>query len=292
MDRAEAVRRGIQLTHAGESNATAVAEFAMGLVIATVRNMARGDRVVRSGNWESLSIARVPLTPGLAGHRLGIYGMGTIGLKIARIAAAFEMDVGYHNRAPRAGVDHTYFPSLAALATWCDVLVVAVRAAPENRHAVNAEILRALGPQGSLVNISRGLVVDEMALCAALEANEIHGAGLDVYENEPHVPERLRACENAVLTQHMAALSHVPLISGAAGSGGGAPGESWFAGRALSSTMPLTWVVGRMTLRSSARLQLIDDQITQAASNSRSGFSQPQSRAAGSPRLPACRPPR
>jgi len=207
VDRIEAARRGIRVTHAGQANAAAVAEFAMGLVIATGRNLARGDRLVRSGNWASLSIGRVPMTPGLAGRRLGVYGMGAIGLNIARRAAAFDMELGYHNRSPRSDVDYAYFDTLRALAAWCDVLVVAVRASAATRHAVNADILQALGPEGILVNISRGLVVDEDALCDALEANTILGAGLDVYENEPHVPERLRSLENAVLTPHMAALS-------------------------------------------------------------------------------------
>jgi lactate dehydrogenase-like 2-hydroxyacid dehydrogenase len=207
VDRAEAVRRGIQLTHAGDTNATTVAEFAFGLIIAAARNLVRGDTMIRAGHWANLSIARVPMTPGLAGQRMGIYGMGAIGLKIAQRAAAFEMKVGYHNRSPRQDVDYAYFGDLKALATWCDVLVVAVRASGENRHAVNAEILAALGPQGVLINVARGLVVDEEALCTALETNAILAAGLDVFENEPHVPERLRALENAVLTPHMAALS-------------------------------------------------------------------------------------
>jgi hydroxypyruvate reductase len=237
VDRVEAVRRGIQMTHAGDTNATAVAEFAMGLVIATGRNLVRGDRVVRSGAWASLSIARVPQTPGLAGHRLGIYGMGAIGLKIAQRAAAFEMEIGYHNRSQRGDVDYAYFSSLNALATWCDVLVIGVRAGPENRHAVNADILKALGSEGTLINISRGLVVDEVALCEALEANVILGAGLDVYENEPHVPERLRALENVVLTPHMAALSRDAQSAQQDVLVGNL--DAFFAGRPLSAKMPL-----------------------------------------------------
>lgn len=236
VDRAEAARRGIRLTHAGDSNATAVAEFAMGLVIAAGRNLVRGDRLVRSGRWASLSIDRVPLTPGLAGQRMGIYGMGSIGLKIARRAAAFEMEIGYHNRSPRSDVDYAYHGSLQALAEWCDVLVVAVRASAENRHAVNAEILRALGPQGVLVNISRGIAVDEAALAEALETKVIAAAGLDVYENEPHVPERFWTMENVVLTPHMAALSRGAqsaqqkvLLDNL---------DAFFAGRPLASLMP------------------------------------------------------
>jgi lactate dehydrogenase-like 2-hydroxyacid dehydrogenase len=236
VDRAEAARRGIRLTHAGDSNATSVAEFAMGLVLAAGRNIVRGDRMTRAGKWASLSIDRMPITPGLAGQRMGIYGMGSIGLKIAQRAAAFEMEIGYHNRSRRSDVDYAYHGSLQALAEWCDVLVVAVRASAENKHAVNAEILEALGPRGVLVNISRGIAVDEMALAEALEKNVIAGAGLDVYENEPHVPERFWTLENVVLTPHMAALSRGAqvaqqkvLIDNL---------DAFFAGRPLHSLMP------------------------------------------------------
>ena len=236
VDRAAATRRGIQLTHAGDSNATAVAEFAMGLVIAAGRNLVRGDRLVRAGKWASLSIDRVPLTPGLAGHRMGIYGMGSIGLKIARRAAAFEMEIGYHNRSERGDVDYAYHGSLKSLAEWCDVLVVAVRASAENRHAVNAEILEALGPQGVLVNISRGIAVDEMALADALERNVIASAGIDVYENEPHVPERFWPLENVVLTPHMAALSRGAQVAQQKVLVENL--DAFFAGRPLTSVMP------------------------------------------------------
>ncbi len=207
VDQAGAAARGIRITHAGDANSTSVAEFAMGLVIAAARLIVQGDRKVRSGGWTSLGVDRMPMVPGLAGRRMGIWGLGTIGLKIARRAAAFEMEIGYHNRSPRADVAYSYHESLLRLAEWSDVLVVAVRANAGNRHAVGREVLEALGPRGILVNIARGLVVDEMALCEALETGRIAGAGLDVYEDEPHVPERLRALENAVLTPHMAAIS-------------------------------------------------------------------------------------
>jgi len=207
VDRSAAAARGILVTHAGDANATSVAEFAMGLVLATARHILRGDHLVRTGGWTSLTIDRMPLVPGLAGRRLGIYGLGSIGLKIAQRAAAFEMEVGYHNRSPRTDVPYLYQESLLQLAAWADVLVVAVRASAQNRHAIGPEVLDALGREGVLVNIARGVVVDEAALCDALEAGRIAGAGLDVYENEPHVPERLKALKNTVLTPHMAALS-------------------------------------------------------------------------------------
>jgi lactate dehydrogenase-like 2-hydroxyacid dehydrogenase len=117
------------------------------------------------------------------------------------------MEIGYHNRRPRADVPYLYHPTLMELATWSDILVVAVRVDASNRHAVNAEVLAALGPRGHLVNISRGIAVDEAALCDALEAGTIAGAGIDVYENEPNIPDRLKALDSVVLTPHMAAIS-------------------------------------------------------------------------------------
>lgn len=199
--------RGIIVTHAGEANATAVAEFAMGLIIATARNLVRGDRYMRRKEWRGDIVQRLPTTPGLAGRRLGIYGLGSIGERIAKRAAAFEMDIGYHNRKPKPGVPYAYHDSLLGLATWSHVLVVAVRADTSNYHAVDARVMSALGPKGHLVNISRGIAVDEEALCDALEAGTIAGAALDVYEREPNFPARLIPLDNVVLTPHMAAIS-------------------------------------------------------------------------------------
>jgi lactate dehydrogenase-like 2-hydroxyacid dehydrogenase len=207
VDRATAKARGIIVTHAGETNATSVAEFAFGLVLASARNIARGDRLARAGRWRGELIERLNTTPELAGKRLGIYGLGSIGAKIAQRAAAFEMEIGYHNRSRRHDVAYAYHASLIELATWADVLVVSVRADASNRHAVNKDVLAALGPGGHLVNISRGIAVDEAALCDALEAGTIAGAGLDVFEGEPNISERLRRLDNAVLTPHIAALS-------------------------------------------------------------------------------------
>ncbi|MCR0983016.1 2-hydroxyacid dehydrogenase [Roseomonas populi] len=207
VDMAAAAARGIAVTNAGEANAEAVAEFAMGLVLASGRKIAEGDRYVREGRWSGNAIERLPLVPGLYGRRLGIYGLGAIGKRIAARAAAFGMEIAYHNRRVAEGVGYAYHDNLEALARWSDVLMVAVRAAPENRHAVNAAVLEALGPEGEVVNISRGSVVDTEALCDALERRAIAGAALDVFEDEPNVPERLRAIPNAVLTPHVAAYS-------------------------------------------------------------------------------------
>ena len=207
VDLAAARARGIAVTHAGDTNSTAVAEFAMGLVIASARKIVRGDRLVRAGRWRGDLIERVNETPELAGRRLGIYGLGSIGSRVARRAAAFEMEIGYHNRSPRPDVPYLYHPTLLGLATWADILVVSVRADASNHHAVDREVLAALGPKGHLINVSRGIAVDTVALCDALEAGTIAGAGIDVYEDEPHIPERLTRLDNVVLTPHMAAIS-------------------------------------------------------------------------------------
>lgn len=207
VDLRAARERGITVANGGTANATAVAEFTMGLIIASARDMLIGDRGLRRGEWRRGIIDRLPITPGLAGRRLGIYGLGSIGMKIAERATPFEMEIAYHNRRQRTDVPFAYHATLSSLATWSDILVVAVRAAESNRHSINAEILKALGPKGRLVNISRGLVVDHDALCDALESHRIAGAALDVYEHEPEVPARLIGLENVVLTPHMAAIS-------------------------------------------------------------------------------------
>jgi lactate dehydrogenase-like 2-hydroxyacid dehydrogenase len=207
VDRAAAQARRIIVTHAGDTNATAVAEFAFGLIIATVRGIIRGDRYARGGRWRGDIIERTASTPELAGQRLGIYGLGAIGTKIATRAAAFEMEIGYHNRRPRADQPYAYHPTLIDLARWADILMVSVRADATNYRAINTEVLGALGPGGHLVNVSRGITVDEAALCEALETGAIAGAALDVFEYEPTIPDRLKALDNVVLTPHMAAIS-------------------------------------------------------------------------------------
>jgi lactate dehydrogenase-like 2-hydroxyacid dehydrogenase len=207
VDQVHAKAQGVLLSNAADANAAAVAEFAMGLMIASVRQIGKGDRFIRSGRWLGNAIERMPIVPGLAGRKLGIYGLGAIGARIATMASAFGMEIGYHNRSQRPELPYLYQDSLLGLAQWSDVLMVAVRASAETRHAVNAQVLQALGPKGHLVNISRGIAVDEEALCDALEAGAIAGAGLDVFENEPNVPDRLKAIDNVVLTPHIAAMA-------------------------------------------------------------------------------------
>ncbi len=237
VDGGHAKARGIALGNAGEANAASVAEFAMGLLLATARQIPQADRFVRAGRWKGNSVERMPAVPGLAGRKLGIYGLGAIGSRIARRAEAFEMEIGYHNRSRRADVPYLYHDSLVGLAEWADVLIVSARASAENRHAVDAAVLKALGPGGHLVNISRGIAVDEDALCAALETGAIAGAALDVYENEPHVSDRLRALDNIVLAPHIAAATELAQAAQQDTMLGNL--EAFFAGRPLLSAVAL-----------------------------------------------------
>jgi hydroxypyruvate reductase len=203
VDLAAAARRGISVGHSPAANAAAVADLAVTLMLAVTRRLLPADDFVRNGSWAAAKPS--PLMrpqPGNPGRRVGIYGMGEIGRKIAARMAAFETDVAYFSRS-RHDVPYQYLPSLEALADWCSVLMIAVRAGADTHHAVDGNILRKLGKGGYIVNISRGSVIDEKALVAALAEETIAGAGLDVYETEPHAPDALTAFPNVVLTPHV-----------------------------------------------------------------------------------------
>ncbi|TMK11036.1 MAG: 2-hydroxyacid dehydrogenase [Alphaproteobacteria bacterium] len=203
VDLAAAAQRKIAVGHSPAANAAAVADLAVTLMLAVTRRLLPADQYVRSGNWSAAKPS--PLMrpqPGNPGRRVGVYGMGEIGRKIASRAAAFETEVGYFSRS-RHDVPYQYLPSLEALAEWCGVLMIAVRAGADTHHAIDASILRKLGKDGYVVNISRGSVIDQQALVAALAEESIAGAGLDVYEMEPHPPDALTAFPNVVLTPHV-----------------------------------------------------------------------------------------
>lgn len=204
VDVAAALRRGILVTHSPGANASSVADMAVTMLLASIRRTIALDQFVRSGAWTDLKAGRPPTVRGLTGRRIGIVGLGDIGLRIARRIAAFETEVGYHNRNRRADVPYHYEPTLLGLAHWADALIVACRADASNRNVINGEVLAALGADGHIVNISRGSVIDEPALIAALQAGGIAGAGLDVFAEEPHVPAALRALPNVILAPHRA----------------------------------------------------------------------------------------
>ena len=203
IDLGAAAERGIMVGHSPAANAAAVADLAMTLMLAVTRRLLPADDYVRSGNWSALKPSPLmsPLS-GNPGRRVGVYGMGEIGRKIAVRAAAFETELAYYSRS-RHDVPYRYLPGLEALVEWCDVLMIAVRAGADTHHVIDADMLRRLGKDGYLVNISRGSVIDQKALVAALTDKTIAGAGLDVYETEPHAPDALTALSNVVLTPHI-----------------------------------------------------------------------------------------
>lgn len=202
VDIAAAKARGIAVTAAGGANAVDVAEHAIGLMLDVARAISAGDLHVRSGNWKSAG--RLRPTRRLSGRRLGILGLGAIGLEIARRAEAFAMPIAYHNRTPRPDLPYGYCASALELARNCDVMVIAVPGGEQTRHLVDAAVLEALGPRGMLVNIARGSVVDEPALIDALRSGRVGGAGLDVFAEEPTAAEAFLDLPNVVLNPHQA----------------------------------------------------------------------------------------
>jgi len=205
VDLKEAKRRGIAVANCPGTNATAVADAALMLLLAAIRHVREADRLVHAGGWQEQWRLDTPIA---FGKRIGILGLGRIGSRIAyRAARGFDMEVGYHNRRPVEGSPYRYFEDLAALAAWADFLVAATPGGAGSRHLVDAKVLAALGPKGYLVNVGRGTVVDTAALIEALRAGTIAGAGLDVLEGEPSVPPQLPTLlelGNVVITPHCA----------------------------------------------------------------------------------------
>ena len=193
--------RGLPVGHTPDVLNGCVADLAMGLLLDGARRITAADRFVRRGAWLQ---GRFPVTTRVGGKRLGIVGLGRIGQAVARRAAGFDMHIAYHNRRPVEGVAWRHEPSLLALAEWSDFLVLTVAASAGTRHLINADVLAALGPHGLLVNVARGSVVDEAALIACLQNGSLGGAALDVFEDEPRVPEALLALDHVVLAPHMA----------------------------------------------------------------------------------------
>ncbi len=201
VDVAAAIEQGIPVTHTPGVLTDDVADLAMGLVLAVGRQIALADQFVRAGRWPEGPLA---LGRKVSGARMGIVGMGRIGQAIAQRAQAFGMSIAYTARSPKTELTYRYFPDAASLASQSDFLVVITPGGAGTRHLINAQVLQALGPQGFLINVARGSVVDEQALIEALEQGTIAGAGLDVFADEPRVPSALWTLPQVVLTPHMA----------------------------------------------------------------------------------------
>jgi lactate dehydrogenase-like 2-hydroxyacid dehydrogenase len=200
---AHATARGVRVCNAAGTNDTCVADHAMALLLGAVRRIPSLNRMVRDGIWRD----DIPRPPHFSGKRLGILGLGEIGRKIARRGEAFDLEIAYCNRSPKAGVSYRYFENVQALAEWADFLVVAAPGGKETYHIINAAVLKALGPSGVLVNIARGTLVDTQAVADALQSGDLFAAALDVYEGEPTPPAQLLAMENATLTPHIGGIS-------------------------------------------------------------------------------------
>ena len=200
LDLAKAERRGITIANTPDDLTEDVADFAIGLLYAAQRRISENDRFVRAGKWAS---GRPGAARRVSSRTIGVIGMGKIGQRIADKARAIGMDILYHGRAAKPGIPG-YVDNPVELARRSDVLILACAASPETHHIVNGAVIDALGPQGIIVNIARGSVIDEEAMIVALQDKRIFGAALDVFENEPNIDPRFLDLDNVVLSPHAA----------------------------------------------------------------------------------------
>jgi hydroxypyruvate reductase len=224
--------RGLKVTNTPDVLTDDVADVALALILMTGRGFVRLNRFVQAREWEK----RGPeLTTKLGGRKVGILGLGRIGKAIAQRVAAMGMRLSYTGRK-RQDVPYEYVPDLKSLAAAVDFLVIACPGGEATRNIVNAEVLAALGKKGTLVNIARGSIVDEPALVAALSSGTIKGAGLDVFADEPHIPEALFAMDNVVLLPHVGSATRE--TRQAMGDLCKANLDAWFAGKGVLTLIP------------------------------------------------------
>jgi lactate dehydrogenase-like 2-hydroxyacid dehydrogenase len=202
-----AAKHNIMVTNTPDVLTEEVADVAMGLLISTLREFVKADRYLRSGLWMTQNF---PLTVGsLRDRKVGMVGMGRIGQAIGRRLEASRVPVVYHSRKPAEGVSYKHYPDLIEMAKAVDTLILILPGGPATNKMVNAEVMKALGPRGVIINVARGTVIDEPALIAALKSGTILAAGLDVFTSEPKVPDELRAMQNVVLLPHIGSASVV-----------------------------------------------------------------------------------
>jgi lactate dehydrogenase-like 2-hydroxyacid dehydrogenase len=198
--------KGIPVTNTPDVLNDDVADLAIALMIMTARRLVASDTYVRAGKWPKGG--EYPLAQKASGKRVGILGMGRIGKEIGKRAEAMNSKVSYHSRRPVADVSYQHYPDLVELAKNSDFLIVIIPATPQTNKIVSKAVIEALGPTGILVNVARGAVVDEDALVEALTSGKLGGAGLDVFVNEPQVPEVLFGMDNVVLQPHIGSATH------------------------------------------------------------------------------------
>lgn len=235
VDAAEAGRRGLVVTNTPDVLTDEVADLAIGLLLATVRQIPQVDRYLREGKWLK---GAYPLTTSLRKRKVGIVGLGRIGKAVAHRIEAFGLPVAYHGRSRQSDVAYRYYPSLVEMAADVDTLISVAPGGASTHHIINAQVLKALGPDGILINVGRGTVVDEAALIAALADRTILSAGLDVFEDEPRVPAELIAMDHVVLLPHVGSASvHTREQMGQLVVDNLA---SWFAGQGARTPVPET----------------------------------------------------
>src|SRR5215831_3049575 len=205
VDAAWAGAQGITVTNTPDVLTEEVADTALGLLLCTVGEFVQAERYVRAGKWPQKNYPLSKAT--LRDRTVGMVGMGRIGQAIARRLAAMQVPVAYHSRRPAAGVSYRHYPNLIDMARDVDVLMVITPGGAETKNLINAEVLRALGPDGILINMARGSVIDEPALINALQEKTILSAGLDVFAREPEVPAELIAMDHVVLFPHLGSAS-------------------------------------------------------------------------------------
>ncbi|XP_010056260.2 glyoxylate/hydroxypyruvate reductase HPR3 [Eucalyptus grandis] len=205
IDLAECRRRGIAVAGAGDTKSEEVADLAVGLLIDVLRKVSASDRYVRRGLWSSEG--EFALGSKLGGKRVGIVGLGRIGLEVAKRLEAFGCAVSYNSRKKKPYVSYPFYSNVHELTTNCNVLVICCGLNEQTHHMINREVLLALGKEGVIVNIGRGPIIDEKEMVQLLVQGELGGAGLDVFEKEPYVPEELLGLDNVVLSPHAAVLT-------------------------------------------------------------------------------------
>jgi hydroxypyruvate reductase len=205
VDLAAAQARGVRVTNTPDVVTDDTADMALALMLAAERRIAEADRFVRRGDWLNDDL---PFGRALRNRKVGIVGLGRIGQAIATRCAAFGMEIAYYGPRRKADAAYPYFADPVALAAWAEILIVAAPGGEATRHLVGAAMIDALGPEGTLINIARGSVIDEAALVAALASGRLGRAGLDVYASEPNVPEAFFAMDNVVLSPHTGSATH------------------------------------------------------------------------------------
>ena len=241
VDSTHAREHNIVVTNTPDVLTEEVADTALGLLIATLREFIKADKYVRSGLWLG---GKYPLSVGsLRDRKVGIVGMGRIGQAIARRIEASQVPVVYHSRKPAEGLSYKHYPDLMEMAKAVDTMIVIVPGGPSTAKMINADVLKALGPRGVLINVARGSVIDEPALIAALKSGTILAAGLDVFVDEPKVPDEFKTMQNVVLLPHIGSASVVTrnamdqlIVDNI---------KAWFAGKPPLTPIPETPVKGR-----------------------------------------------